>query len=769
MALLETYPVGTTVKIAENGTLAEYLIVHIGLPDSMYDVSCDGIWMLRKDIFEKRQWHSSNVNDWANSTLKAYLDSTFLNRFDANVKNAIKPVKIPYRPGSGTSMSVSSGVNGLSCKVFLLSDREVGYTQSNANQYIVNDGAKLDYFQDGNGTSEKIAHLNGSVTVWWLRSPHCSVSSNAWVVLSNGDSGSGNCAGDWGVRPAFILPYNRILVNDDGTLTVKPPATLGELGVKDKVTFGTYYNAPIVWDVGDKNHVGYPDNSVTLVSSNILKLCCFDAMEPKNNYVDRMNRGNNRYALSNLRQWLNSDAPAGQWFTYQHSADAPPTNANVFGNYNRYDDEMGFLNAFTTSEQTRLLPTTLTVAKSTIDSGGSETVQDRIFLLSKQEVGFGSENGIVEGTLLPLFNSDNTSRQRMPTAQAVSNSEYTNSSFSESQYWYYWLRSPYATYASNVLYMSSGGSLSNDYAYRGYGGVLPACNLSADTPIIPLADGTYAVILTMPKTTGDLPVGALVNAPFADGTSKQCIAVNQGIPEDSALYDVSCNGTWMQFNDLLPKHIWAMSGVNQYALSDIVAYLNGDFSALLSDEFRACILQIKIPYCDNHGNGVHTIKSGTDGLPTLFFLASARELGFTASQGTAYSADGAKWQYYNSGDDAIARSKRIAFLSGNANAWSTRSVNVNTTKNTAVVLLDGSIGMSPASAETPQRPAFILPPDLPVEMQEDGSFNIVPNKTSARKIVDGVELPAASLKTVNGIDLECDCYKIIDGIELVCT
>ena len=71
MALLETYPVGTTVKIAENGTLAEYLIVHIGLPDSMYDVSCDGIWMLRKDIFEKRQWHSSDTNNWANSTLKA--------------------------------------------------------------------------------------------------------------------------------------------------------------------------------------------------------------------------------------------------------------------------------------------------------------------------------------------------------------------------------------------------------------------------------------------------------------------------------------------------------------------------------------------------------------------------------------------------------------------------------------------------------------------------------------------------------------------------
>ena len=64
------------------------------------------------------------------------MNSTFLNLFDANIQAKIKQIKIPYRPGSGTSQTINSGANGLSAKIFLLSDREVGYTQSNVNRYI---------------------------------------------------------------------------------------------------------------------------------------------------------------------------------------------------------------------------------------------------------------------------------------------------------------------------------------------------------------------------------------------------------------------------------------------------------------------------------------------------------------------------------------------------------------------------------------------------------------------------------------------------------
>ena len=235
---LGTKAVGSIVKLKENGALVDYIVVHQGKPSSLYDASCDGTWLLRKDILETRQWHSSNVNDYANSTIKAYLNSTFLARFDANIQAQIKQVKIPYRPGSGTSQTVNSGANGLSCKIFLLSDREVGYTQSNANSYIVNDGAKLDYFKDGNGTSEKIAKLNGSATSWWLRSPNTYGAASAWYVVSDGYANYDYCSYAYGVRPALILPSS-LLTSDDGSVnTNTAPTTPASINIPSSVEGG---------------------------------------------------------------------------------------------------------------------------------------------------------------------------------------------------------------------------------------------------------------------------------------------------------------------------------------------------------------------------------------------------------------------------------------------------------------------------------------------------------------------------------------------------
>lgn len=223
---LGSVAVGSTVKLKENGAAVDYLVVHQGRPSTLYDTSCNGTWLLRKDIEDTWRWHSSNVNDWANSTLKAYLDSTFLNRFDANTKNAIKQVKIPYRPGSGTSTSVNSGADGLSCKVFLLSCREVGYTQSNGGQHMVYDGVKLSYFNDG-ATNEKIAYLNGSATDWWLRSPYTYDSLLVLFVLPNGGYNHSYCSQYFGVRPALILPTD-VCVDASGNVVASRAPTISD-------------------------------------------------------------------------------------------------------------------------------------------------------------------------------------------------------------------------------------------------------------------------------------------------------------------------------------------------------------------------------------------------------------------------------------------------------------------------------------------------------------------------------------------------------------
>lgn len=215
--------VGSVVKLMENGVATEYLVVNQGKPSgsSLYDDSCDGLWLLRKDIKENRQWHSSNVNDYENSTIHSYLNSDFLNLFDADIQSVIQQVKLPYRAGSGTSTSITSGSNGLSSKIFLLSAAEINWNSSTI-EYISNDGSCLSYFIGASETdSKRIATLNGSNSTWWTRSPFCRWNSmNAIYVEANGFWGVDNCSvSSYGVRPALVLPSNALF--DTNTLILK--------------------------------------------------------------------------------------------------------------------------------------------------------------------------------------------------------------------------------------------------------------------------------------------------------------------------------------------------------------------------------------------------------------------------------------------------------------------------------------------------------------------------------------------------------------------
>ena len=214
---------GSIVKLRENGALVDFIVANQGKPASgNYDDSCNGTWLVRKDIHSNRAWDSSN-NDYANSDVHSWLNNTYLNLLDADIKAAVKQVKIPYRKGSGTSTGVTSGANGLSCKVFLLSMKEVGLSPS----YAPSEGATLSYFSAGGNTARK-ANLNGSPAEWWSRSPYCySIigSYGAYSVTSSGGSNFWNVTSSCGVRPAFILPSD-LSVSDDGTVSVNTAPTV---------------------------------------------------------------------------------------------------------------------------------------------------------------------------------------------------------------------------------------------------------------------------------------------------------------------------------------------------------------------------------------------------------------------------------------------------------------------------------------------------------------------------------------------------------------
>lgn len=203
--------VGDIIQLRENLVPVDYIVVHQGLPGSIYDASCDGTWLLRKDIAEDRIWSSAGNNVLESSDILAYLNGDWLDRYDSDLRNAIKQVKIPYRSG-GASGTDQSGANGLLCKIFPLSPKELGFS-GNSSKDVPDDGAKLSYFLTGeNNTANKkrIANFNGSPDSWWTRSQVLGgASDQVWVVSSRGDFT------DWwssnytdGVRPALILPPN---------------------------------------------------------------------------------------------------------------------------------------------------------------------------------------------------------------------------------------------------------------------------------------------------------------------------------------------------------------------------------------------------------------------------------------------------------------------------------------------------------------------------------------------------------------------------------
>ena len=58
---------GSSVYISENGVFNEYIVVYQGLPDStVYDASCNGTWLMRKDLLGKM---TSSTSSFAGSNV----------------------------------------------------------------------------------------------------------------------------------------------------------------------------------------------------------------------------------------------------------------------------------------------------------------------------------------------------------------------------------------------------------------------------------------------------------------------------------------------------------------------------------------------------------------------------------------------------------------------------------------------------------------------------------------------------------------------------
>ena len=226
--------VNTIIKLNENNSPVNFVIVQKGSPSADYVGFENSVTVLRQDIHSKGAYDSTN-NDYANSDIYIWANGEYLNTLDEDIRNVIKTVKIPYRPGtSGTT--VSSGDNGLQCKVFFLSTKEVDSIEVSSP----NEGTTFSYFSGGNDR-KRIAQYNGQADTQWTRSPVTGGTTNAYKVNSSGSVSYGveGVYGSNGRRPAFVLPDTLILQDDGTVIANQPPTAPGSISVSGVVSAQT--------------------------------------------------------------------------------------------------------------------------------------------------------------------------------------------------------------------------------------------------------------------------------------------------------------------------------------------------------------------------------------------------------------------------------------------------------------------------------------------------------------------------------------------------
>lgn len=201
--------VGSIVKLKENGVLVDF---YVAKHDYENGLNGSGrTLVVRKDCYDTRQWHTSNVNAYATSAIDTWLNNTYKNLLDADIRGVIGTTKIKYTPGNGNTT-----VGTLERAIFLLSVTELGKTASYANT----EGTALSI-----ASSLQIAYLNGSAVVQWTRSPYTGGTNDACYLGTDGGVNNGDCSNAGGSRPAFTLP-STLSVSDDGSVSVNTAPTI---------------------------------------------------------------------------------------------------------------------------------------------------------------------------------------------------------------------------------------------------------------------------------------------------------------------------------------------------------------------------------------------------------------------------------------------------------------------------------------------------------------------------------------------------------------
>ena len=153
------------------------------------DVKEDRALLITEEIIEQREYHNRKESvTWANSEIRSYLNTTFLDRFIDEDKSIIIPV---LHENKGNAWYPSDGGEETIDSIFLLSlDEAVRLYFRDSSKCLINRSPKQRYWfqkKDENNPLRRACY-DGYSWWWWLRTPG---RDNRRAIYIHGDGNIG--------------------------------------------------------------------------------------------------------------------------------------------------------------------------------------------------------------------------------------------------------------------------------------------------------------------------------------------------------------------------------------------------------------------------------------------------------------------------------------------------------------------------------------------------------------------------------------------------
>jgi len=177
-----------------------------------------------------------------------------------------------------------------------------------------------------------------------------------------------------------------------------------------------------------------------------------DSAYGKLNHIQRARYGSNNYYQSGLRQLLNTDLAANNWWHPATIFDRPYANRTTNGYLRSLNED--FINVLATPEITNITNNVFEYPSLDGRTFALNTEYkintDKVFLLSHTEVGLSSSPNV--GTVLDYYSTHNTNNDRIKYRIDNGNA------------YHWWFRTPYPSYAHDFRYCSTSGALDVSHA-----------------------------------------------------------------------------------------------------------------------------------------------------------------------------------------------------------------------------------------------------------------------------------------------------------------